>query len=225
MSKLYRKHIQPKTPAQQRFLDYFDSHDLVVAAGPAGVGKSYLAVNAAVNALASKGGQDTLVLVRPNVSTGRSLGYLPGTAEEKLQQWLQPMINELKQRLSVPVYESMVRNGAIRFQPLESIRGNSFENAILLVDEAQNATIEEIKSLVTRLGEHSKAVLLGDITQRDLRDSGLEWLLDLAVKYPELDVPLALFGLDDVVRSGLVHRFVTVLAREAGSNPYEKYSQ
>jgi len=154
-------HIQPKTENQNRLLRAIELNQLVVTIGPAGVGKTYCAVNAAINLLV-QGKTKKLVLVRANIPTGKTLGSFPGDIYDKLGPWLAPMTSEIKKRLGANDYEAKRHSGQIEFHPLETIRGASFENTIILVDESQNLTYEEVKAITTRIGENSKMILMGD---------------------------------------------------------------
>jgi phosphate starvation-inducible PhoH-like protein len=199
-------HIQPKTPNQDRLLRAVEASQLVVTSGPAGVGKTYCAVNAAVNLLV-QGRIKKLVLVRANIPTGKTLGSFPGDIYDKLGPWLAPMTSEIKKRLGAGDYEAKRHSGQIEFHPLETIRGASFENTIILVDESQNLTYEEVKAVTTRIGEGSKMILMGDPMQRDTRDSGLVEFKKIVKKFG-LDVPVIEFTVDDIVRSDLVASLV-----------------
>lgn len=179
---------------------------MVVAIGPAGTGKTYCAVNSACNLLYS-GSIKRIVLTRPNLSTGRSLGFFPGTIQEKLEPWLAPMISELKSRMTKGEYDSKVHAGTIQIQPLETIRGASFEATAILVDEAQNLTYEELKAVSTRLGEGSRMIFMGDPAQRDTKESGLVEFKAIIKKYG-LPIPVVEFTIDDIVRSDLVGKLV-----------------
>jgi phosphate starvation-inducible PhoH-like protein len=199
-------HIQPKTQTQDRLLRAIESSQLVVTIGPAGVGKTFCAVNAAVNLLV-QGRIKKLVLVRANIPTGKTLGSFPGDIYDKLGPWLAPMTSEIKKRLGANDYDAKRHSGQIEFHPLETIRGASFENTIILVDESQNLTYEEVKAITTRIGEGSKMILMGDPMQRDTRDSGLVEFKKIIKKY-DLEVPVVEFSVDDIVRSDLVASLV-----------------
>lgn len=199
-------HIQPKTQNQDRLLRAIERSQLVVTIGPAGVGKTYCAVNAAVNLLV-QGRVKKLVLVRANIPTGKTLGSFPGDIYDKLGPWLAPMTSEIKKRLGSNDYDAKRHAGQIEFHPLETIRGASFEKTIILVDEAQNLTYEEVKAITTRIGEGSQMILMGDPMQRDTKDSGLTTFKRIINKY-NLDVPVIEFELEDIVRSDLVAQLV-----------------
>ena len=199
-------HIQPKTENQNRLLRAIELNQLVVTIGPAGVGKTYCAVNAAINLLV-QGKTKKLVLVRANIPTGKTLGSFPGDIYDKLGPWLAPMTSEIKKRLGANDYEAKRHSGQIEFHPLETIRGASFENTIILVDESQNLTYEEVKAITTRIGENSKMILMGDPMQRDTRDSGLVTFKRVIKKYG-IDIPVVEFGVDDIGRSDLVAELV-----------------
>lgn len=157
-NKIHRSfHIQPKTVNQQRLLDAIEHFPITVTLGAAGVGKTFCAASK-VAQLYSRGQYERIVLARSNVPTGRSLGYFPGDIKEKLTPWLAPVLQVLKQRLGEDKYKYMLAKDQIQLQPLETIRGNSFENSLILIDECQNLTIEELKAITTRLGENSKMV-------------------------------------------------------------------
>lgn len=214
-------HIQPKTENQSLLLDAVrliettGSASIVVATGPAGTGKTFVSVNAVVNLL-QKGVVKRVVLTRPNVSTGRSLGFFPGSIKEKLEPWLAPMISEFKKRLGVGNYDSKVHAGTIAIYPLETIRGASFEHTAILVDEAQNLNYEELKALSTRLGEGSIMIFMGDPAQRDTRDSGLVEFEKIIQRYG-LPVPIVKFTVDDIVRSDLVGKLVRAFMKFEGN--------
>jgi phosphate starvation-inducible protein PhoH and related proteins len=195
-------HIEPKTKKQDELLRAIARSQLVVTVGPAGVGKTWCAVQSAVNQLAQNKVK-RIVLTRSNIPTGKTLGSFPGDINDKLSPWLAPMTSVIKQRLGVGDYESKLSNGQIQFQPLETIRGASFQNTIILVDEAQNLTYEEVKAITTRIGEGSQMVLMGDPMQKDTRDSGLTEFKYIIQKF-KLDVPVVEFTVDDIVRSDLV---------------------
>lgn len=199
-------HIEPKTKNQDSLLRALNSSPLVVTTGPAGVGKTWCAVNHAVNQLVS-GRTTRIVMTRANIPTGRSLGFFPGTIIEKLEPWLAPMISVIKQRLGANDYDNKVRLGQIQLYPLETIRGTSFDDTTLLVDEAQNLTYEEVKALTTRLGENSQIVLMGDPTQSDIRANGLSTLKNI-IESQALKVPVVTFTVDDIVRSDLTATLV-----------------
>lgn len=209
-------HIQPKTQTQDRLLRAIENNQLVVTIGPAGVGKTFCAVNAAVNLLV-QGKVKKLVLVRANIPTGKTLGSFPGDIYDKLSPWLAPMTGEIKKRLGVNDYEAKQHSGQIEFHPLETIRGASFENTIILVDESQNLTYEEVKAITTRIGENSKMILMGDPMQRDTRDSGLVEFKKVIQKF-NLDVPVVEFSVDDIVRSDLVAQLVKAYMKHENSH-------
>lgn len=195
-------HIEPKTKKQDELLRAITRSQLVITIGPAGVGKTWCAVQSAVNQLAQNKVK-RIVLTRSNIPTGKTLGSFPGDINDKLSPWLAPMTSVIKQRLGVGDYESKLSSGQIQFQPLETIRGASFQNTIILVDEAQNLTYEEVKAITTRIGEGSQMVLMGDPMQKDTRDSGLVEFKTIIKKF-NLDVPVIEFTVDDIVRSDLV---------------------
>lgn len=206
-------HTQPLTPNQNLLQTAIErsSSQLVIATGSAGTGKTYVSMNSAANCLA-RGQYKQLILSRPNQPTGRSLGYFPGTVAEKLEPWLAPMLSVLKERMNANEYESK-RKKSVFIQPMEVIRGYSFEEAIIAVDEAQNMTWEEIKSVTTRVGKNSKLLLLGDETQSDIRQPSLSRLSAL-IKDNSLDCDIINFSIDDIVRSDLVADLVRAYAKE-----------
>jgi len=195
-------HIQPKTENQDRLIRAIERNQLVVTIGPAGVGKTYCAVNAAVNLLV-QGKAKKLVLVRANIPTGKTLGSFPGDIYDKLGPWLAPMTSEIKKRLGANDYDAKRHSGQIEFHPLETIRGASFEDTVILVDESQNLTYEEVKAITTRIGEGSKMILMGDPMQKDTRESCLVVFKQVINKY-RLDIPIIEFKVEDIVRSDLV---------------------
>ena len=200
-------HIQPKNEKQQALLDAIEYSTMCVAIGTAGTGKTYISATKAAQ-LFLKGGYDKIVLTRPNVSTGKSVGFFPGTVEEKLSIWLQPLLNVLKEALGEGRYQYLMEKRQIVIQPLETIRGNSYKDAIILIDECQNMDMHEIEAVTTRIGDNSKMILMGDPRQSDVKNGmAIEKFVAMCDKY-YIDVPIVRFGLDDVVRSDIVAKLV-----------------
>jgi phosphate starvation-inducible PhoH-like protein len=205
-------HIQPKTDNQQRLLKAIQDYPIVVTLGAAGVGKTYCAASKVAQLFAS-GEYTNIILTRSNVPTGRSLGFFPGDITEKLSPWLLPMISVLKERLGNK-YDYLFNAGIIQLQPIETIRGQSFRDSLILVDEVQNLTIEEIKAITTRLGENSKMVLMGDATQSDI-DKGTNILKFCDIcKRNNIEIPIIKFTPDDIVRSDIVGSLVKMFIKE-----------
>jgi phosphate starvation-inducible PhoH-like protein len=170
-----RRFITPKTANQKRYLDAIRTHDLVIAIGPAGTGKSYLAVAMAVSAL-MKREVSRIILTRPAVEAGERLGFLPGDLAEKVHPYLRPLYDALYDMLETDKVGAFTERGAIEIAPLAYMRGRTLNDAFIILDEAQNTTSEQMKMFLTRLGFNAKMVITGDITQIDLpahRTSGL----------------------------------------------------
>lgn len=200
-------HIQPMNEKQSALLDAIHKNTMTVAIGTAGTGKTYCSASK-VAQLFLRGGYDKIVLTRPNVSTGRSVGFFPGTVEEKLSVWLQPLLTVLKEAFGAGRYQYFMEKGIIQIQPLETVRGQSFNDALILIDECQNLEWGEIEALTTRIGENSKMVLMGDPRQSDVKNGmAIERFIKMAHSY-KIDVPVIRFGLDDVVRSDIVAQLV-----------------
>ena len=206
-------HIQPKTDNQRKLLEAIDSFPITVTLGAAGVGKTYCAASK-VAQLYSKGRYDKIILTRSNVPTGKSLGFFPGTVEEKLTPWLLPMISVLENRFGVTHYQNLLSQNRIQMQPLETIRGRSFEDSLILVDECQNLTIEELKAITTRLGENSKMILMGDATQSDIdKGSNIIRFCNICDKH-NIEIPIIKFNIEDIVRSDIVGQLVKAFIKE-----------
>lgn len=205
--------IVPKTDAQADFMSSLNTSQIVVGMGSAGTGKTYLAATHAANQYLKESGK-TIYISRPYVTMGKSAGMLPGTLEEKMLPFLAPIVSVLKKQLGPKFDIDFGKN--IHVQLIEAIRGLDLSNAILIVDEAQNLNREEIKSIVTRLGENSQIILVGDSRQSDLPagQSGLEWLVDLIDKYDIQGCDFVEFGPEDIVRSGIVKEFVKIFDKE-----------
>ena len=181
--------------------------------GPAGTGKSYCSASK-IAQLYLTGKYDSIILSRSNTPTGRSLGAFPGTIEEKLSPWLLPITSVLEKQFNKTKYEYLVNKRIIQMQPLETIRGRSFENSLVMVDEAQNLTFEEIKAVTTRLGENSKMILSGDASQSDVSNgNGIIKFSKLCDKHG-IDIPIIKFTSDDIVRSDIVGELVRMFEKE-----------
>ena len=203
----------PKTENQDKLIKAIKSSKQVLILGPAGTGKTYVTATCAADLYILKE-IDKIVITRPHVAVGRDIGYLPGTLEEKAQPWALPVLDVLTKHLSKGAVDTALKAGNIEVATLALMRGRSFENAFIIVDEAQNIEIPEIKMLLTRVGEGSTIVLNGDIQQSDLKGtSGLAKVIHLAKKHL-LDVPVVEFGIDDIVRSGICAEWVKVFMKE-----------
>jgi phosphate starvation-inducible PhoH-like protein len=205
------KRIEAKTEAQYHLIDAIERFDQTITIGSAGTGKTYVSASIAAEMLIS-GKIEKIIITRPNVPTGRSYGAFPGSIEEKLAPWLAPITSVLKERLGVGRYECMVKSGKIQVVAIEVIRGSSFKNSFVMVDEAQNLDIESGKAVVTRMGDNSKLVLMGDITQKDLPDasSGLKYLMNVIRIHKPLSKHISIveFTSDDIVRSDVTRAWV-----------------
>ena len=205
--------IAPKTDNQGKLINSIKMSKQVLILGPAGTGKTYVTATCAADLYTLKE-IDKIVITRPHVAVGKDIGYLPGTLEEKAQPWALPVLDVLVKHLGKGAVDTGLKSGNIEVATLALMRGRSFENAFIIVDEAQNIEIPEIKMLLTRVGEGSTIVLNGDIQQSDLKGtSGLAKVIHLAKKHL-LDVPVVEFGIEDIVRSGICAEWVKVFMKE-----------
>jgi phosphate starvation-inducible PhoH-like protein len=208
-----RKIITPKTPNQKRYLDAIRAHDLVVAIGPAGTGKSYLAVAMAVSALVKREVL-RIVLTRPAVEAGERLGFLPGDFVEKVHPYLRPLYDALYDMLEPDKVTSLLEKGAIEIAPLAYMRGRTLNDAFIILDEAQNTTSEQMKMFLTRLGFNAKMVVTGDITQVDLPLNRPSGLIEIQTVLQGIDgIRFVYFDDRDVVRHDLVSAIVRAYDR------------
>lgn len=199
----YRKNIRAQNDSQQSMLDAIDATTLVFAVGAAGTGKTFVAVAKAVEALEA-GKVQRIILSRPAVEAGESLGYLPGDMEDKLSPYLRPLYDALIDRLSSKRLKALMAEGVIEIAPIAYMRGRTLNNAYVVIDEAQNCTYGQLKMLLTRLGWNSSMVVTGDPAQNDLLP-GMSGLCDVADKLDGLDnVSVVQFSRGDVVRHPLV---------------------
>jgi phosphate starvation-inducible PhoH-like protein len=204
-----KKWVTPKTPGQKRYVDAIRKHDMVFAIGPAGTGKSFLAVAMAVSAL-MKREVARIVLTRPAVEAGERLGFLPGDLYEKVHPYLRPLYDALYDMLEAEKVQSLVEKGAIEIAPLAYMRGRTLNDAFIILDEAQNSTTEQMKMFLTRLGFNSKMVITGDITQVDLPASRGSGLIEVQPVLRGVEgIDFVYFDEGDVVR----HRLVSAIVR------------
>lgn len=204
------KNVRPRSENQRRLLEAIDTHNLVVALGPAGTGKTYLAISKAVEAL-NEGRVGRILLTRPAVEAGENLGYLPGDIKEKLDPYLRPLYDALAERLGNRRLKQMMVDGSIEIAPVAYMRGCTLNNAFIVVDETQNCTYPQLKMVLTRLGWHSTMVLTGDPDQTDLLP-GMSGLSDIARRLEALeDVAVVRLQEVDVVRHPLVAAMLTVI--------------
>jgi len=203
----------PRTNNQRDLWDYMKTHDQIFILGPAGTGKTFVTATFAADLYTLKE-IDKIVITRPHVAVGKDIGYLPGTLEEKTYPWALPVLDVLTKHLGKGAVETGIKNGNIEMAPLALMRGRSFEDAFIIVDETQNITTHELKMLLTRVGDGSKIVLNGDVQQSDLKEAdGLSKVIHLAKKHM-LDIPIVEFGVEDIVRSGICAEWVKVFLKE-----------
>ncbi len=216
--------IKPRSPNQARYLTAMRGHDLTFGVGPAGTGKTYLAVMAAVEAWLH-GEVSRIILSRPAVEAGERLGFLPGDLREKVDPYLRPLYDALYDALPAEQVEKRLGAGEIEIAPLAYMRGRTLSDAWVILDEAQNTTPAQMKMFLTRFGEQAKVVVCGDPTQIDLPDpgeSGLIEALRLLKDIPE--IAIVWFDESDVVRHPLVQRILTAYRNQDACNPREKRS-
>src|SRR5438105_7289354 len=205
---LGRRTVQPKSLNQRRYLDAIETHDMVFGIGPAGTGKTYLAVAMAISALISKR-VNRIILARPAVEAGERLGFLPGTLQEKIDPYLRPLYDALYDSLDPEKVDRYLEKNVIEIAHLAFMHGRTLNDSFVILDEAQNTTSEQMKMFVTRLGFNSKAVITGDVTQIDLpsaRRSGLLEAVDVLKNVQGLS--FVYFDEGDVVRHHLVQRII-----------------
>ena len=209
-----RRVIQPKTAGQRDYLQAIAQHDIVVGIGPAGTGKTYLAVAAAVDALARKRVR-RIILARPAVEAGESLGFLPGDLQEKVDPYLRPLYDALEDMMPRDRVQKAIEQRTIEIAPLAYMRGRTLSDAFVILDEAQNATGMQMKMFLTRLGVNSRAVITGDKTQIDLADREASGLLQVERILPGIE-GIAFCYLDDsdVVRHRLVRDIIRAYAED-----------
>ena len=212
-----RRQVTPKSVNQRRYLEAIDAHDVVLGVGPAGTGKTYLAMAQAVGYLLTKR-VTRIILARPAVEAGEKLGFLPGDLQEKVNPYLRPLYDALYDMIDVERVERLLERGVIEVAPIAFMRGRTLNDAFVILDEAQNTTSEQMKMFLTRLGFGSKAVVTGDITQTDLpagRQSGLSHVVE--VLRPVEGVAFTFFDAQDVVRHPLVQAIVQAYEARGGS--------
>ncbi|MDD3030009.1 MAG: PhoH family protein [Alphaproteobacteria bacterium] len=206
----YVRKVKPQNANQSALMDALAENSMVLALGPAGTGKTYLAVTAAVEALEA-GRVDRIILSRPAVEAGETLGYLPGDLEEKMSPFLRPLYDALNDRMGGKRLKQLLADGSIEIAPIGFMRGRTLNNAFIVIDEAQNCTYTQIKMLLTRLGWHSTMVLTGDPDQSDLLE-GLSGLNDIAKKLDVVSgVSVIRLTERDIVRHPLVASMLGVL--------------
>jgi len=211
-----KKSVAPKSTNQRRYVEAIERHDLVFGIGPAGTGKTYLAVAMAVSALISKQ-VSRIILTRPAVEAGERLGFLPGTLQEKVDPYLRPLYDALYDMLEVERVDKLLERSVIEVAPLAFMRGRTLNDSFIIMDEAQNSTSEQMKMILTRQGFNSKMVVTGDITQIDLPGGKRSGLLEaIEVLRGVEGIRFVYFDERDVVRHNLVQRIVKA---------YERYNE
>lgn len=213
--------IKPRNETQQKMVEAFDKNDLIFATGPAGTGKTYLAVALAVKALKS-GAVKRLILCRPAVEAGERIGFLPGDMKEKLDPYMQALYDALNDMIPQKRLEALIEERIVQIAPLAFMRGRTLGNAAVILDEAQNATISQLKMFLTRMGENSKFIITGDETQIDIadkRDSGLVHAMRILKNINKIS--FIRFNKTDVVRHKLVQSIIEAYDKNLTAEKHE----
>ena len=209
------KSIVARTPNQRKLTEKFDSNDLLFAVGPAGSGKTYTAIALAVRALKNKEVR-RIILARPAVEAGEKLGFLPGDMKEKIDPYLQPLYDALLDMLPAEKVKSHIETGIIQIAPLAFMRGRTLNDAIVILDEAQNTTNHQIKMFLTRMGLNTKMIITGDITQIDLPPRQKSGLIDAVETLKGIKgIELVEFNKNDIVRHSLVQSIVEAYEKKS----------
>lgn len=202
-----------RTDNQKALWEAMRGNTQVIVLGCAGTGKTYVTATYAADLYTLKE-IDRIIITRPHVAVGKDLGFLPGSLEEKTYPWALPVLDVLQKHLGKGTVDTGIKNGNIEMAPIALMRGRSFDNAFIIVDETQNITTHELKMLLTRVGEGSTIVLNGDIQQSDLKEAdGLSKIIHLAKKHM-LPIPIIEFGVNDIVRSDICAEWVKVFMKE-----------
>ena len=206
-------HVIPKNEKQDKLIRSIKVYPITVTIGCAGTGKTYCSAGT-VASLFLQGKYKKIVVTRANVPTGKSLGHFPGTIQDKMTPWLLPMLEVFEEAFGRDKYKYMMNKGEIEIQPIETIRGRSYKDALVLVDESQNLSIDELKAISTRLGENSKLILMGDPAQSDVKNG--EDLIRFCnlIKKCGMQLPVVEFSVDDIVRSDIVADLVRMFIAE-----------
>ena len=206
--------IRPKTLGQKKYIGYIKDKTIVFGIGPAGTGKTYLAMAMAITAF-KNGEVNRIILTRPAIEAGEKLGFLPGDLQQKVDPYLRPLYDALYEIMGAEKFTKNMEKGLIEVAPLAYMRGRTLDNAFIVLDEAQNTTPEQMKMFLTRIGYGSKAVITGDLTQIDLGDGKKSGLIDASKILKNIeDIGIITFTNKDVVRHPLVQKII---------NAYEKY--
>lgn len=205
--------IKARTPGQKHYIQQVRKNDIVFAIGPAGTGKTYLAVAVAVAALKNRD-VTRIVLARPAVEAGESLGYLPGDIREKIDPYLRPLYDALEDMLSAEKLRDYIEKRIVEIVPLAYMRGRTLHNAFVILDEAQNASAIQMKMFLTRLGAHSRAIITGDVTQIDLPNTTISGLVQIQTILKQIQgVSFVYLDRNDVVRHKLVKEIIDAYDR------------
>ena len=206
--KTKKRHINPRTETQGVFIEAMNKHEMVFGLGPAGTGKTFLAVAKAV-ACMLEGKVDRIILTRPAVEAGENLGFLPGNLKDKIDPYLRPLYDALYEMLPADMVDKKLESGEIEIAPLAYMRGRTLSHSVVILDEAQNTTSMQMKMFLTRLGEGSRMIINGDLTQTDLPRGVKSGLLDAIQTLKSVsDIAFVTFSEKDVVRHGLVSKIV-----------------
>ena len=210
------KSIMARSRNQQKLVDMFDENDLLFAIGPAGSGKTYTAIALAVRALKNKEVR-RIILSRPAVEAGEKLGFLPGDMKEKIDPYLQPLYDALLDMLPAEKLKSHIESGIVQIAPLAFMRGRTLNDAVVILDEAQNTTTHQIKMFLTRMGLNAKMIITGDVTQIDLPPHQKSGLVDAIATLKNIDgIATIEFDKNDIVRHHLVQKIVDAYEQQAG---------
>ena len=213
-----KRQIRPRTATQGAFIEAMNSHDMVFGLGPAGTGKTFLAVAKAVSEMLA-GNVDRIILTRPAVEAGENLGFLPGDLKDKIDPYLRPLYDALYDMLPADVVDKKLESGEIEIAPLAYMRGRTLSHAVVILDEAQNTTGMQMKMFLTRLGEGSRMIINGDLTQTDLPRGVVSGLIEATRILKNVsEIGFVEFTEQDVVRHGLVSKIVKAYEADKARN-------